>query len=115
MNRLQKGIASLFGIKSSSPKNINYKRKATKQERVAMELLDRLVKGAKDRSRKEIDDWVSAMALADHKDTPRRDYLINLIKHLMTDGHLQGCLIIYLSAILNTEFNIKSKTSGEVD
>lgn len=78
-------------------------------------IISRIAHQFKDRSRKDIDKWRAAIALCEDKENPRRDFLIDLIEDLITDGHVQSQLLIRRAATLNTPFQIQSKKTGQVD
>lgn len=101
--------SSGFGQGKGQPRSKSGNSKITKQ------VIDELIERHKDRGRKEIDGWRNAIMMAEHPETPRRDFLINIIDDLRTDGHLQAVIQIRKSTTLNTEFNVKSKKTGEID
>ncbi|MBN2669975.1 MAG: DUF935 family protein [Bacteroidales bacterium] len=78
-------------------------------------IIAKIADAFKDRSRKDIDRWRSALQLAESKEKPRRDLLYAIYDDLRTDGHLENQIDMRKSAVLNTEFQIKSRSTGEVD
>lgn len=69
----------------------------------------------KDRSRKDIGKWRSAILMAEHPDTPNWQPLMDLYHDLMTDGHLQSQLELRKSSVLNTSFHIIDKKTKQLD
>ncbi len=78
-------------------------------------IIAKIVNMFKDRSRKDIDKWRNAISMAEHPKKPRRDFLYQLYNDLMTDGHLQNQISLRKSVVLNTTFQIISKSSGEIN
>ncbi len=101
--------------KTGNPMKITAKAERRSGSNNPNPVIARIAQQFKDRSRKDIDKWRAAMAMAEDKDEPRRDFLINLIEDLLTDGHVQSQMLIRRAAVLNTPFQIQSKKSGKID
>jgi isocitrate dehydrogenase kinase/phosphatase len=96
--------------------NITAKATATKKGKVnPSAIIAKIAETFKDRSRKDIDKWRSAIKMAELPDNPRRDMLYSLIDDLKTDGHLQNQKRLLKSVVLNTEFQIIDKQTGDID
>lgn len=79
------------------------------------EIIAKIAHSFRDRSRKDIAKWRTAIQIAEDKEKPRRDFLMDLYHDLYTDGHLQSQLMLRKSATMNTAFHIISKGSGDID
>ena len=75
-------------------------------------IIVKIVQEAKNRSRKEIQDWRQALELAENPEEPRRYLLHDLYDELMIDGHLKSIIQTRKLATLSTRFMIVDKKSG---
>ena len=101
-NKIQPRAAATSSIRKSGKTN-------------PLAIIEKITKQFKDRSRKDIQKWRTALQVAESPDKPRRDMLMDIYDDLMTDGHLSSQLEIRKAATLNTSFQVISKKTGEVD
>lgn len=78
-------------------------------------IIEKIVNQFKDKSRKDIQKWRTAIQVAQNPEMPRRDILMDLYEDLSTDGHLSSQIRLRKDATLNTDFQIINKTTGDVD
>uniref|UniRef100_UPI0039A5E543 phage portal protein family protein n=1 Tax=Ornithobacterium rhinotracheale TaxID=28251 RepID=UPI0039A5E543 len=83
-----------------------------KQGRVNPKVI-KVVEGFKDRSRKDIQKWRSAIQMANLPENPRFQEYHDLVDDLLTDGHLQSQIQMRIAATLNTDFHIINRKTGE--
>ncbi|MDD2984711.1 MAG: DUF935 family protein, partial [Crocinitomicaceae bacterium] len=78
------------------------------------DLIANIAQTFKDRSRKDVGKWRTAIQLAEHPTKPMRQPLMDMINDLMTDGHLKSQIKLRKSVVLNKVFHIVDE-NGEVD
>ncbi|MRI64665.1 DUF935 family protein [Ornithobacterium rhinotracheale] len=83
-----------------------------KQGRINPKVI-KVVEGFKDRSRKDIQKWRSAIQMANLPENPRFQEYHDLVDDLLTDGHLQSQIQMRIAATLNTDFHIINRKTGE--
>ncbi|QHJ72944.1 hypothetical protein [Flavobacterium phage fF4] len=74
-----------------------------------------IVSSFKDNSRKDIQKWRDALAMANHPKEPKLNLYYDLLDDLLTDGHLQSQIQMRKMATLNTEFEIYNRKTGKVN
>jgi len=79
------------------------------------DIMMKVVSSFKDRSRKDIQRWRSALQLAENPEKPDRTALHDLYYDLLTDGHLIAQMRLRKYATLNTEFQIKNRNTGKIN
>jgi len=78
-------------------------------------IVAKIVSEFKDRTRKDIAKWRSALSESDDIETPRRVLLHDLYDDLSTDGHLQSQILIRKLATLSSTFIITDKKTGKIN
>jgi phage gp29-like protein len=78
-------------------------------------IISQIVSEFADRSRSDIKKWRSALAAFEDVDSPKSVLLQDLIRNLMTDGHLMAQIQIRKSATLSKRFMIIDKAGQEVE
>jgi len=79
------------------------------------DIIMKVVSSFKDRSRKDIQRWRSALQLAENPEKPDRTALQDLYYDLLTDGHLIAQMRLRKYATLNTDFQIKNRNTGKIN
>lgn len=77
-------------------------------------IVNQIVAQFKDQSRKDIQKWRKALALAGHPEKPRLTAYHDLLDDLLTDGHLFSQVQLRKYATFNTEFNVQAD-SGKIN
>lgn len=70
-------------------------------------VIDKIVSNYKDQSRKDIDKWRLSLTMLNHPERPRRNFHIDLLDDLKTDGHFVSLKNLRKDTILNSPFSIK--------
>lgn len=103
MNILGRDISfNITAKKSTTPQNDKYKT-LSKNDRI---VIDEIITGYKDQSRKDIDKWKLGERMLEHPDKPRRHYLIDVFNDLKKDGHYISQTELRENTTLNTPFTI---------
>ncbi|MGR3790682.1 phage portal protein family protein [Flavobacterium sp. TN-1] len=74
-----------------------------------------IVSSFKDNSRKDIQKWRDALAMANHPKEPKLNLYYDLVDDLLTDGHLQSQIQMRKMATLNTEFEVYNRKTGKTN
>ncbi|MCC9072464.1 DUF935 family protein [Flavobacterium sp. F-65] len=78
-------------------------------------IIMQVAKAYKDRSRKDIQSWRTALMAIDHIDTPRYNRYFDLVDDLKTDGTLVKNVILRKTATLSVGFQIRNSKTGEIN
>lgn len=79
------------------------------------DIILKVIQEVVDRSRKDIKKWRDAMSVAEDVENPRWYLLQDLLKDLLTDGHLGAVMEIRSSATLNHPFYVVDKDGKELN
>lgn len=101
--------------KHGNKMNLNPRAFGGKSSDNSAAIVNEIARQFKDTSRKDISKWRTAIQLANDVEKPRRDYLMDLLDDLDTDGHLISQMEQRKAATLNTPFQIINKKTGEID
>lgn len=74
-----------------------------------------IVRNFKDNSRKDIDKWRKALAMAYHPEEPKLTMFYELLDDLLTDGHLQSQIQMRKMSTLNTDFQVINRKTAQID
>jgi SPP1 gp7 family putative phage head morphogenesis protein len=105
------GIRSPFA-KASTPVKQPLKTDSRESD---VSIINYLVNEFKDRSKKDIQDWVSALQQAEHHETPRWKLLQNIYDYLSPDGHLGSQVRLRKFTTRSSRFYIKDGITGKED
>ncbi len=75
----------------------------------------RIVEQAHYRSRKDINDWRAALAMAEHHEKPRRRYYIDLCEELRLDPYMINLMNRFNRHVCQHPFLLREKKSGKPD
>jgi len=112
MNTSYGRINPLKSRKIDYPLARSGKSKMIPEER---DVVMKIVSNFKDRSRKDIQKWRSALQQAEGTEKPSRDALQALYHDLLTDGHLIAQMRLRKYAVLNTDFSIRNAKTGKTN
>lgn len=93
--------------------NVSAKAETPKSSGKKNPAIIKIVETFADKSRKDIAKWRSALVAAENIEDPKFNMYYDLLKDLMTDGHLKSQIQMRMLSTLNTDYRVINRTTGE--